>query len=247
MYNRSNLVFPIACLLLVAALVFHAFMQSDDVSAAELEKDAFEVALNPSRDYLILVNKDHEYKFGRSYDVSLKEDLIYATDCYRIPTLIEPAASLAFGMLRTRLHVMGYDIELFSAYRTKKDQQWVVEMYGNDEEWTKRNTVLQPGYSEHHTGLTLSFMVWLEDDVGVGDWCEETSELREKLPELDAIRNQLADFGFIERYPAGKEDITGVKYAPYEIRFVGSSKVAHEIMDNNLCLEEYLEEQESEK
>ena len=50
----------------------------------------------------------------------------------------------------------------------------------------------------------------------------------------------LADFGFIDRYPGGKEQITGFPSEPYEIRFVGSAEVAHAIMDNGLCLEEYI-------
>ena len=39
----------------------------------------------------------------------------------------------------------------------------------------------------------------------------------------------------------GKEEWTGTQSEPFEIRFVGSPEVAHAIMDNGLCLEEYLE------
>ena len=249
MQNRSSLIFPIACLFLVAALVFQAFVKTDKTIAKASEansEDAFAIALNPTRDYLIIVNEDHKYEFGGDYDKSLQEDLIYATDCFGIPTPIEHATSLAFGMLRTKLHTLGIDIELYSSYRTEADQQWVLDTYGSDEEWAANNTVLAPGFSEHHTGLMLSFLVWWPDDSknGTEDWFQETAEFHAKHPELDTIRENLADFGFIERYPADKVQITGVKYEPYEIRFVGSSEVAHEIMDNGLCLEEYLEEQE---
>ena len=205
-------------------------------------EDAFSVAMNPERDYLVLVNEDHEYVFGGEYDQALQPDIIYASDCDVIPTPVEKGAYLAFDMLRTDLFRKGFKIELYSAYRTKEDQEWVMEHFGNLEDWTEHNTVLPAGFSEHHTGLMISFVVWWPDETNDGElaWCEETAERQAMYPELNIIRDTLADYGFIERYPAGKEDVTGVAFEPYELRFVGSSKVAHEIMDNDLCLEEYL-------
>ena len=55
------------------------------------------------------------------------------------------------------------------------------------------------------------------------------------------IYKYLKDFGFILRYPEGKEDITGVLYEPWHIRYVGVVP-AHIIMKNNWTLEEYLKE-----
>ena len=49
-----------------------------------------------------------------------------------------------------------------------------------------------------------------------------------------------ADYGFILRFPKGKESVTGVIYEAWHFRYVGDPTVAHAIMDNNLCLEEYL-------
>ena len=54
------------------------------------------------------------------------------------------------------------------------------------------------------------------------------------------IHQRLADFGFILRYPEGKEDVTGYKYEPWHIRFVGK-EVAKEIDHQGITLEEYLE------
>ena len=54
------------------------------------------------------------------------------------------------------------------------------------------------------------------------------------------IHAKLADYGFILRYLKGKEDTTGYTYEPWHIRYVGSKKIAKEIMENNLTLEEYL-------
>ena len=46
-------------------------------------------------------------------------------------------------------------------------------------------------------------------------------------------------FGFILRYPKGKEDITGFKYEPWHYRYVGV-EIATEIYNKNITLEEYL-------
>ena len=47
-------------------------------------------------------------------------------------------------------------------------------------------------------------------------------------------------YGFILRYPEGKEDITGIDYEPWHYRYVGK-EAAQEIQSENVCLEEYLE------
>lgn len=207
-------------------------------------EDSFVIAMDPYLDYLTIVNQDHRYEFGGAYDKALQDDLIYVSDCYGVPTLVEKAAYLAFGMLKQDLHQQGFEIELFSAYRTEEDQQWVLDHFGNLEGWSETNTVAEPGYSEHHTGLMIEYVVWWPDETTKTydlTWYTETAERQAQNPEFKTIRKTLADYGFIERYPRGKEEITGVKCAPYELRFVGSSEVAHQIMDNDLCLEEYLE------
>lgn len=50
----------------------------------------------------------------------------------------------------------------------------------------------------------------------------------------------LKGFWFVLRYPDGKEKITGYSYEPWHFRYVGSAKVAKDIMDNGLVLEEYV-------
>jgi D-alanyl-D-alanine carboxypeptidase len=50
----------------------------------------------------------------------------------------------------------------------------------------------------------------------------------------------MPQFGFILRYPKGKEDITGYSYEPWHLRYIGDPKIAEEITRQNLTLEEYL-------
>ena len=220
---------------------------ADSANASEIEEevepptDSFAIALNPTRDYLILVNDNHEYKFGGMFDLALQEDIVYTSDCYKELTPIEKGASAAFSLLKQYLADEGINIQLFSAYRTKDDQEWVYDYYSNLEGWSETNKVAEPGFSEHHTGLLLNIVVWWPE---ADTWATETPERTAEDPELfNKIHASLADYGFIDRYPDGKEDITGYPAEPYEIRFVGSSKIAHEIMDNDLTLEEYLNNQ----
>ncbi|MBR3204256.1 D-alanyl-D-alanine carboxypeptidase family protein [Candidatus Saccharibacteria bacterium] len=112
--------------------------------------------------------------------------------------------------------------------------------------WIDRNPASDVGFTEHHTGLLLNIVLWYPDgwdysqSGGRGPWYTETPERSQSMPIFGEIHEKLADFGFIDRYPAGKESYTGVMNRPNEIRFVGSPEIAHAIMDNGLCLEEYL-------
>ncbi|MBR2937492.1 MAG: M15 family metallopeptidase, partial [Oscillospiraceae bacterium] len=80
--------------------------------------------------------------------------------------------------------------------------------------------VALPGTSGHQTGLAV--------DVG------STKEGHQWLA------NNGWKYGFILRYPEGKEEITGLDYEPWHFRYVGK-ELAKEIYDSGLCLEEYLE------
>lgn len=137
-------------------------------------------------------------------------------------------------------------------------------MYDGYRDWQGKNPLAEPGYSETHTGLLLNVLIkhdrivpqpidaeFAEQARGfverIGyvpdwEWYTESAERQETIERFEILREHLADFGFIERYPAGKEARTGVPCEPYQIRFVGSSKIAHEIMDSGLSLEEYLGE-----
>ncbi len=94
--------------------------------------------------------------------------------------------------------------------------------------------VKRPGFSEHNTGLAV-------DLYGSGD-----TSLSSSFANTAAYRwlmDNCADYGFILRFPKGKENVTGVIYEAWHFRYVGDPAIAHAIMDNGLCLEEYLAQQ----
>ena len=87
-----------------------------------------------------------------------------------------------------------------------------------------RNTVADPGASEHHTGLAFDITV-----PGVSFKGTEQS---------DWISEHCWEYGFILRYPRGKENVTGVTYEPWHYRYVGKD-AAKAIMQAGGTLEEY--------
>ncbi len=95
-------------------------------------------------------------------------------------------------------------------------------------------TVTVPGASEHQIGLALDIISnrYYALDEGFGE-TEAGIWLRENCDE----------YGFILRYPQGKEYITGIQYEPWHFRYVGK-EAAHNIMERGITLEEFLEDLE---
>lgn len=193
------------------------------------------------RDYLIVVNDDNEYDFDGEYNKALQKDLVFIPNVVDGDVMaVEKATYLAFTLLqRDLLENDGIEIGLYDGYRTAEDQQYLLDVYaeGSNPNVTKGNEI---GFSEHHTGLLLDVVVWYSEDT----WYSPTEERIKEIPIFKKVYERMADYGFIQRYPSNKADITGRDSKEFEIRFVGSAKIAHEIADNDLCLEEYLKQKQ---
>lgn len=93
---------------------------------------------------------------------------------------------------------------------------------------TEAGKAQEPGASEHQTGL--SFDVTAENVGGF-----------ETTPNYAWLCENAHKYGFIQRYPAGKEDITGISYEPWHYRYVGV-EVAEFIHKKGITLEEFVEQ-----
>ena len=89
----------------------------------------------------------------------------------------------------------------------------------------------EPGKSEHQTGLCVDFIT--------SDMKHSLTTVFETKPAFAWLSAHAHEFGFILRYPKGKESITGYTYEPWHYRFVGR-EAATEIRAAGLTLEEYL-------
>ncbi|WP_455792164.1 M15 family metallopeptidase [Clostridium butyricum] len=114
-----------------------------------------------------------------------------------------------------------------SAYRSYKSQK---EVYNNRVNAVGRKKaedyVAKPGFSEHQTGLCI-------------DVTNRDKYFVKGTEEADWIANNCYKYGFIIRYPEGKENITGISYEPWHIRYVGK-EIAKQIHNKGITLEEYL-------
>ena len=177
--------------------------------------------------YTEIVNKNKPYK-------KKKIDLVETLDKDNNKVLLEKETFNYYEQLKKYLKTIGIEIVINEAYRSIEDQEKIVEEFKNiyDEDILYKKVAV-PGYSEHHTGLAI--------DIGlIFDKKEEEEEnikIRENL--YQQVHKQLSKFGFILRYPKGKEEITGYSYEPWHIRYVGIIP-ATIIYQNNLTLEEYL-------
>ena len=102
--------------------------------------------------------------------------------------------------------------------------------YSLEVEEMAKKFVAYPGTSEHQTGLCADIMPDAVTEMDAED-CED-------LPLLLWLLEHCAEYGFISRYPGEKQELTGW-YEPWHFRYVGEESAAY-IMENDLCLEEFL-------
>lgn len=126
----------------------------------------------------------------------------------------------------------GLTVVLSSSYRSYSTQQYLfnnkVAQTGSEEAAAK--IVAIPGSSEHQLGLSA--------DIVDGYY----QYMNESLAETELLKWMYAhcqEYGFILRYPEDKQDITKIMFEPWHFRYVGE-EVASYIMENGLCLEEFV-------
>ncbi len=195
------------------------------------DKPVTNVNENP---YLILVNKQNKLPD----DWLNRVDLISTRNIIDEENIVESHALIAFNGLRTcLLYEEEVQIELDSTYRSVEQQQEIWDYWGSTYGLEYCEKYLSPvGYSEHHTGLALDIFIITKDNVEIRD----NDEMIADTTDFAKIHSHIADYGFILRYPEGKEDVTGYDYEPWHLRYIGNPEIAHYIMDNNFTLEEYL-------
>lgn len=125
-------------------------------------------------------------------------------------------------------------ILLVSGYRTRTVQEeiYASSLAKNGPVFTEKYVAL-PNCSEHQTGLAA--------DLALNR--KPIDFIRPCFPRegiCQNFRNRMASYGFVERYPEGKESVTGIAAEPWHFRYVGMPHAA--LMErNHFCLEEYLD------
>lgn len=128
-----------------------------------------------------------------------------------------------------------------SAYRSWETQtrlfnadaeKWVAQGYTREQaEAETAKSVAVPGTSEHQLGLAV-------DIVDMSN--QRLEEEQENTPTQQWLMANCWRYGFILRFPKGREAVTGISYEPWHYRYVGE-EAAQTITEKGLCLEEYLQ------
>lgn len=180
---------------------------------------------NPN-DILVLVNKNNKLKSDFIPNNLIKLDLKYSNQ----EKYLKKEAALAFYKLSSDALKLQYKIIAVSGYRSYTYQEKLFDYYVNSKGMDYAlSCSAKAGHSEHQTGLAV--------DV---EGSNLDYDLFAESKEFDWMINNAYKYGFILRYPKGKENITGFKYEPWHYRYVGRD-VAKIIYENNITLEEYFD------
>lgn len=118
-----------------------------------------------------------------------------------------------------------------SAYRSHTTQKSLFERYVKKDGMEKALTYSAfPGTSEHETGLAI--------DISGSDGKCAAEDCFGDTTEADWLAKYASEYGFIIRYPDGEEAITGYKYEPWHLRYVGQD-ISTDIASKGITLEEY--------
>lgn len=195
--------------------------------SGEVAADVMEV----TDDWLLLVNKTHP--LSKDY---VPRDMIRIKYCVG-----DHAESMRYmrELPAEHFHEMieaaaaaGYEIGIRTAYRSYEQQYNIFWNYvAQDGEEAANKYSARPGQSEHQTGLCA-------DVTSPSVEYKLTTEYGQ-TPEGKWLSENAHYYGFIIRYPLGKEEITGYQYEPWHVRYVGEEAAA-QIHEKELTLEEYL-------
>ncbi len=202
---------------------------------------AYEPYMNPAdRDgYLLLVNSTST--IDASY---LPNDLTNLADTRkdgRNTQQMKHTAAMALEAMFIELRANGFtDVSVTSAYRSYSYQEYLFNMYTEQEmaanprltraeaEAITETYSARPGTSEHQTGLCCDMHNLSSAQVAFANQAA-----------YKWLKENCWKFGFIVRFPEGKENVTGITFEPWHYRYVGRYH-AKAIYDAGLCLEEYL-------
>lgn len=169
-----------------------------------------------------LVNKYH--KLPSNYEA---KDLVTLSKTYSSRGhKIKKAASEPLMKMIDAARADGLNLLVISGYRTERTQRGLfnnsVKRHGMDHALIYS---AKPGYSEHQLGLAVDL--------------NSTEESFDQTKEYKWLKANSYKYGFIERYPKGKEFITGYGYEPWHYRYLGVD-LATKVYTENVTYEEYL-------
>ena len=187
---------------------------------------------------LVLVNKDHPFIFDNITEIVKKQSniSIYSakSQSYFVKDInvsLDKTAIEAFNRMMDDYYAQNgnkKNVIVTQGLRTYEEQQAMLEL--KISQFGANQTIAQtPGNSEHHTGLAFDISTYVGGVMGTftGDG------------EYKWVHDNAHKYGFVLRYPQGKEDITGISYESWHFRYVGIPHAQY-MYQNGITLEEYI-------
>lgn len=174
---------------------------------------------------------------AKGYAIQVVDGVTYiggvmiANKSYSLPESYAPGDLLpevkeAFAVMQKAAAAQGLNIYISSGYRSYSRQQTLYNNYVKSDGKTLADTYSsRPGYSEHQTGLCFDLNT-IDDSFG-------------NTKESAWLEQHAQEYGFIIRFPKGKDAQTGYQYEPWHLRYLGID-MATKVYNSGLSLEEYL-------
>jgi zinc D-Ala-D-Ala carboxypeptidase len=196
-------------------------------------QNGIKVIMNPEN-ILALVNREHNLPANyKPNDLVVPKVPFTFTEPNIDKRFMRAEAARALESMFAAADRAGVKLVAASGFRSYERQRSLfdqeVKKAGRDK---AIHAVAMPGQSEHQTGLAM-------DITSPSVKNEITTEFGETI-EGKWVAQHAHEFGFIIRYPKGKEQITGYQYEPWHIRYVGK-KAARVMFEKGLTLEEYFQ------
>ena len=185
-------------------------------------------------DVTVLVNKenmlDKDYVPCNMYVVDENENNFHQYKDASLKPMLREDIKRYIDELLEDAHELGLPLIVDSGYRSYDYQQVVLNALIKEKGDEAYKLVALPGASEHQTGLAVDF-AYYENGI-------YNDDVKEDDKEAIWLKENAWKYGFILRYPKGKEEITGFSFEPWHFRFVGL-ELAKELYVQNITLEEY--------
>ncbi len=145
--------------------------------------------------------------------VTYIDGVLIVNKTYSLPadypqTALTPDALNAYWTMKQAAAAEGLILNSISDYRSWYDQRYIYNGYvARDGQEAADRYSARPGHSEHQSGLAIDI--------------NSTAFDFDATPEGQWLATHCAEYGFVIRYPKGKEEITGYMYEPWHVRYVG--------------------------
>lgn len=180
---------------------------------------------NTNEGYTILVNKfyylDNDYERIDLQPISLQYS-------YEGNSAAEIVIENFKNMKNDCEELLNIHLMINSSYRTYNDQEEIYNEYKKVSLKYADSYAARPGHSEHQTGLAIDITSLEHPQISTFKESEE----------YEWLKNNCHKYGFILRYPEGKEHITGYNTESWHFRYVGE-KIATQIYNEGITFDEY--------